>query len=162
MNEAAPVIRKEIQKNSEICGVRLSPALEHHLVATVSRYLAETLGNERLTVRLVHAGDADAKPAEFRKIGDDCLVCCSLFPENIMRFGGSINHYAGVGRTAYDSAGLTEAAYGFGLMLDVLSAFRKDRPVSLLDLALAGSLVARAEARNSVILPFISKPRARF
>lgn len=163
MSAIESVFRREVRKNSEMCGVRLSPALEHHLVHTVIRYLHEEVEGGRMTMRLVHAGDTDAKPATFRKIGDDCLLSCSLFPERILKYGGSITHYAGVGRTAYDSAGMTEAAYGFGIMLDVLSVFRDDRPaLSVLDLARAGSVIARHATAQDVVVPFIGKPRARF
>ncbi len=156
------VLRKEILINSEKCGVRLSPALEHHLVITTSRYLSEEIGATRITIRMVEAADERAPAPVMRKIGDDCLVCCSLFPEAILKRGGSLSHYAALGRTAYDSAGMTEAAYGFGLMLDVLSVFREDKPVDLLDLARAGSMVARAKTANDVVVPFIGRPSSRF
>lgn len=79
-----------------------------------------------------------------------------------MRRGGSVSHYVNVGRTSYDAAGLTEAAYGFGVMLDVLGTFREEKTVDLLDLARAGSVLARHATADQVVVPFVGKPRARF
>lgn len=164
MKNAELLIQTELRRNSARCGVRLSETLEIHLVLTTSRYLSEGLESALLTVRLIRAGDERKTSGVFRKIGDDCLVTCALFPEIIKRQGGSLAHYAGVGRAAYDSAGLTEAAYGFGLMLDVLSAFRDETdPVhDLMDRARAGSKVAQHKLSDSVVVPFVGRPRAGF
>lgn len=164
MKNAELLIQTELRRNSEKCGVRLSETLEIHLVLTTSRYLNEGLESALLTVRLVRAGDERRAPGVFRKIGDDCLVTCALFPEVIKRQGGSLAHYAGVGRAAYDSAGLTEAAYGFGLMLDVLSVFRDaaDPLHDLMDRARAGSKVAQHKLSDSVVVPFVGRPRVGF
>lgn len=157
------LLRQELRRNSEKCGVRLSETLEFHLVTTTSRYLIEGVDTSLMTVRLVRAGDTRSDASVFRKIGDDCLVVCALFPERIRKRGGTLTHYAGVGRSAYDAAGLTEAAYGFGLMLDVLSTFRDDRDRDdLLDLARAGSKVAQHKMSDGVVVPFIGRPRAGF
>lgn len=162
MNAAHSLIRKEILANSEKCGVRLSATLESHLVSTTVRYLTEEVEIALLTTRLVRAGDENAGHGVFRKIGDDCLVSCALFPETVLRRGGSVSHYANVGRTSYDAAGLTEAAYGFGVMMDVLGAFREEKTVDLLDLARAGSVLARHATDGQAVVPFVGKPRTRF
>lgn len=47
------------------------------------------------------------------------FVTCGIFAKRLERLGGT-GPYVGLGRTAYIQAGLTEAAYGFHLMLDVL------------------------------------------
>lgn len=162
MSAIVAVLGVEIRKNSEKCGVPLSGNLHSHLVITTARYFEDGLDLARLTVRLVRAEDERAQAGAFRKIGDDCLVGCALFPDAILRRGGSLAHYADVGRTAYDSAGLTEAAYGFGLMLDVLSAFREGEDRDLLALARAGSVVAKGLTKGQVVVPFTGRPRARF
>lgn len=162
MSAIVAVLGEEIRKNSEKCGVPLSSNLHSHLVVTTARYFEDGLDLSCLTVRLVRAEDERAQAWMFRKIGDDCLVGSALFPEAILRRGGSLAHYADVGRTAYDSAGLTEAAYGFGLMMDVLSAFREDDERDLLALARAGSVVAKRLTRDQVVVPFTPKPHARF
>lgn len=162
MSAIVAVLGVEIRKNSEKCGVPLSNNLHSHLVMTTARYFEDGLDLTRLTVRLVRAEDERAQAGAFRKIGDDCLVGCALFLKAVLRRGGTLAHYADVGRTAYDSAGLTEAAYGFGLMLDVLAAFRAEEDRDLLALARAGSVVAKELTKGQVVVPFTRKPRARF
>lgn len=156
------VIREEIRRNYDKSGVRLSACLESHLVETAGRYLCEMPDARSLTMRMVHAADLGETPTVMRKIGDDCLICCGIFPEHLTRHGGSVPHYAGIGRMAYDAAGLIEASHGFGLMLEVLSIFRPDRPLSLLDLAQAGSVAAREKMISESNVTIFRKPVRKF
>lgn len=139
-------------------GIPLSTNLEHYLCITLLRYMREPIPLERLTVRTIRAFDEGAPASAIRALGDECLIGCSLFAAKLRRAGGSVASYAGLGRTAYEAAGLTEQAWGFPHMRDVLvAAAEPDRgpePVlELLDAARSGSLRSRAElARSGVIL----------
>lgn len=139
-------------------GIPLSANLEHYLCITLLRYMREPLPFERLTVRTVRAFDERATAAQIRALADECLIGCSLFAAKLRRVGGSVSSYVGLGRTAYEAAGLTEQAWGFPHMRDVLAAAAEaDRGPAdvqdLLEAARAGSVRSRAElARSGVIL----------
>ncbi len=112
--------------------VALSPGLEFHLALTLASYMHRPLAPDRLTVRLMDAGQRRARPSESRRIGDECLISCAFFAARLVRRGGTIVHYAGVGQTAYANAGMPEIASGFPDMLDVLQASRptiRERPL---------------------------------
>jgi hypothetical protein len=99
-----------------------------------------------LSYRLAKTLDGNAVAKTGRALGDECLVSCAFFSARLRRKGGSIRHYVSVGQTAYDAAGLIEAALGFPHMLDVLVAVRSadtESQTHLMDLARAGSGRAR-------------------
>lgn len=102
--------------------VALSSELEFHLASTLARYMHRPLAPDRLTVRLMDAAHRRARKGESRQIGDECLISCAFFSERLVRRGGTIVHYAGLGQTAYEIAGMPEMATGFPDMLDVLQA----------------------------------------
>ncbi len=106
--------------------VALSPDLEFHLASTLARYMRRPLAPDRLTIRLMDAARRRARQGESRQIGDECLISCAFFSERLVRRGGSIVHYAGLGQTAYAIAGMPEMASGFPDMLDVLQASRSN------------------------------------
>lgn len=104
--------------------VALSADLEFHLASTLARYMQRPLAPERLTIRLMDAAQRGARTAEPRRIGDECLISCAFFAARLTRQGGTVVHYAAVGQTAYEIAGMPEVASGFPDMLDVLHASR--------------------------------------
>ena len=104
--------------------VALSPDLEFHLASTLARYMHRPLAPDHLTIRLMDAAQGRARRGESRRIGDDCLISCAFFSARLVRQGGTVVHYAGVGQTAYAIAGMPEMASGFPDMLDVLQASR--------------------------------------
>ena len=104
--------------------VALSPDLEFHLASTVARYMHRPIAPDRLTIRLMDAAHRRARKGETRQIGDECLISCAFFSTRLVRQGGTIVHYAGLGQTAYEIAGMPEMAHGFPDMLDVLQASR--------------------------------------
>lgn len=111
--------------------VALSAELEFHLASTLARYMDRPLAPDRLTVRLMDAAQRRARAGESRRIGDDCLISCAFFAGRLTRQGGTVVHYAAVGQTAYEIAGMSDAARGFPDMLDVLHASRpvvEERP----------------------------------
>jgi hypothetical protein len=143
-------------------GIPLSRTLHHHLCITVARFLRQPIVADALTLRLVHAFDARAPISTIRALGDECLIACALFEARLRRAGGSLRHYAGLGRTAYEASGLTEQALGFSHMRDVLAAATErdrapDDTRSLLDAARMGSLRSREILRASGVIPF--RPR---
>ncbi|MCZ0963971.1 hypothetical protein [Paracoccus benzoatiresistens] len=102
--------------------VVLSADLEFHLAATLARYMHRPIAPDRLTVRLMDAAQKGARKGESRQIGDECLISCAFFAGRLTRQGGSVVHYAGLGQTAYQIAGMPDVASGFPDMLDVLQA----------------------------------------
>lgn len=102
--------------------IALSCELEFHLASTLARYMDRPISTDRLTIRLVEAAQRPAWRTEPRRIGDDCLISCAFFAARLTRRGGTIVHYAGLGQTAYEAAGMSEVAGGFPDMLDVLQA----------------------------------------
>lgn len=104
--------------------VALSADLEFHLASTVARYMHRPIAPDALTVRLMDAAQRGARRGETRQIGDECLISCAFFSTRLARQGGTLVHYAGLGQTAYEIAGMPEVAHGFPDMLDVLQASR--------------------------------------
>lgn len=138
-------------------GTPLSQTLEFHLSATLAKFMISPMAPDRLTWRLAQQMEGARDGPEVRMIGDECLICCGLFPDYLRSRGGTVRHYAGVGQTAYDSLGLTEQALGFPHMLDVLAVIehgRVDDDISLMDMARAGSTRARDHLRADNIIMF--------
>ena len=99
-------------------------------------------------MRVTRALDANAPRDVMRALADECLIACAFFEERLRR-NGTIRHYVGLGQMSYDAADLTEQAYGFVHMRDVMaSAAGRDGTEDgrvLLDRARAGSQTARGE-----------------
>jgi hypothetical protein len=118
-----------------------------------------------LTVRVSRAMDANAPRDIIRGLADECLIACAFFEQRLRR-NGTIRHYVGLGRMTYDAAELTEQAWGFVHMRDVIaSAAGRDATEDghiLVDRARAGSRTARAELaqQNVVIGPWSSDPKS--
>jgi hypothetical protein len=74
-----------------------------------------------LTVRITRAFDQNAPAESLRALADECLIACAFFEERLRR-NGAVRHYVGLGQTAYDAARLTEQAYGFVHMRDVIAS----------------------------------------
>lgn len=102
--------------------VALPERLEYHLASTLAHYMRRPIAPDGLTLRLMDAAARRAGSGEARRIGDDCLISCAFFAARLTRRGGSIVHYAGLGQSAYASAGMPDLAEGFPDMLDVLQA----------------------------------------
>ncbi|MCH5374494.1 MAG: hypothetical protein JJ992_10985 [Planctomycetes bacterium] len=99
--------------------------------------------------------DENAPRDTMRALADECLIACAFF-ERRLRRNGSIRHYVGLGQTTYDAADLTEQAYGFVHMRDVIaSAVENDESDDgriLLDRARAGSSTARARLEDAHVV----------
>ena len=100
-----------------------------------------------------------------RGLADECLIACAFF-ERRLRRNGTVRHYVGLGQMSYDAADLTEQAYGFVHMRDVMaSAAGTDEAEDgrvLVDRARAGSQTARSELadQNVVLGPWSGTPNA--
>ncbi|ARC35382.1 hypothetical protein A6J80_01690 (plasmid) [Paracoccus yeei] len=122
MDELLSAARDLVVEGMRESQVALSSDLEFHLAATLARYMHRPIAPDQLTVRLMDAAQRQARRGESRQIGDACLISCAFFAARLTRTGGSVVHYAGLGQTAYEIAGMPEVAHGFPDMLDVLQA----------------------------------------
>ncbi|MFT3975265.1 MAG: hypothetical protein QM699_18050 [Amaricoccus sp.] len=140
-------------------GIPLSTTLEAYLSITFARFIGRHVTVDLLTVRVTRALDGDAPRDVLRALADECLIACAFFEQRLRR-SGTVRHYVGLGQMSYDAASLTEQAYGFVHMRDVMaSAAEGDQPEDaplLLDRARAGSTTARAELeqQNVVLGPW--------
>lgn len=140
-------------------GIPLSTTLEAYLSLTFARFIGRHLTVDLLTVRVARALDGDAPRDVLRALADECLIACAFF-ERRLRRSGTVRHYVGLGQMSYDAAALTEQAYGFVHMRDVMASAAEakapDEAPLLLDRARAGSVTARAELdrQNVVVGPW--------
>lgn len=140
-------------------GIPLTETLEAYLSITFARFIGARIAVDLLTVRVTQALDTNAPRDVIRALADECLIACAFFEARLRR-SGSTRHYVGLGQMTYAAAELTEQAYGFVHMRDVIaSAATGDEPEDgrvLVDRARAGSATARAELaeRNVVIGPW--------
>jgi hypothetical protein len=123
-------------------GIPLTETLEAYLSITFARFM-----------------DAGAPRDTMRALADECLIACAFFERRLAR-NGTIRHYVGLGQATYDAAAMTEQAYGFVHMRDVIaSAADGGEPEDgriLIDRARAGSTTARDELaeQNVVVGPW--------
>jgi hypothetical protein len=164
MNPATLAIASDFVKTGiERAGVPLTSTLEAYLAITFARFIGRAVGIDLLTVRVTRALDDGAPRDAIRALADECLIACAFFEDRLRR-GGSIRHYVGLGQATYDAAAMTEQAYGFVPMRDVIASAaegtRAEAPV-LVDRARAGSVTARDElaGQNVVIGPWGSQGR---
>ncbi len=140
-------------------GIPLTQTLEHYLSITFARFIGKTIAVDLLTLRVTKALDEDAPNDILRGLADECLIACAFFEARLRR-NGPVRHYVGLGQMSYDAARLTEQAYGFVHMRDVIaSAAAAEEPESgrmLVDRARAGSETARRDLaeKNVVIGPW--------
>lgn len=152
---ASDFVRTGIDK----AGIPLTQTLEAYLSITFARFIGQTIAVDLLTVRVTRALDANAPTDALRALADECLIACAFFPGRLRR-NGTLRHYVGLGQMSYDAAHLTEQAYGFVHMRDVIaSAAAGGEPEDgrvLIDRARAGSQTARAELerQNVVVGPW--------
>lgn len=152
-----------VRSGMEKTGIPLTQTLEHYLSITFARFIGRAIRVDMLTLRIARAMEETAPRDALRALADECLIACALF-EGRLRRQGAIRHYVGLGQTAYDAARLTEQAYGFIHMRDVMGAAAAREPEdgrTLVDRARAGSATARAEleARNVTLGPWGRRPR---
>jgi len=160
MNDAALGIASDfVRSGIEKTGIPLTRTLEAYLSITFARFINAAIRVDLLTVRVAKAMEAEAPREGLRALADECLIACALFEARLRR-NGTIRHYVGLGQTAYDAARMTEQAYGFVPMRDVIATAagreREDDGRVLVDRARAGSATARAELadRNVVVGPW--------
>lgn len=153
-----------VKAGIERAGIPLTQNLEAYLSITFARFIGSTLTVDLLTVRITRAMDDRAPRDVMRGLADECLIACAFF-EGRLRRNGALRHYVGLGQATYDAANLTEQAYGFVHMRDVMAS-AVDRPDDadsrvLFDRARAGSKTARTEleTRNVVVGPWAAAPK---
>jgi hypothetical protein len=160
MNPATLSIASDfVQDGMKKAGIPLTQTLEGYLSITFAKFIGAAISADQLTLRITRAMDENAPRDTMRALADECLIACAFF-ERRLRRNGSIRHYVGLGQTSYDAADLTEQAYGFVHMRDVIAcAVETDDPDDgriLIDRAKAGSTTARAklEDANVVVGPW--------
>ena len=157
MNAATLAIASDFVKAGiERAGIPLTKTLEAYLSITFARFIGAAIGVDLLTVRVTRAMDDNAPRDVMRGLADECLIACAFFEDRLRR-NGTVRHYVGLGQMTYDAAALTEQAYGFVHMRDVIASAagregEEDGRI-LVDRARAGSPAARAElAQQNVVL----------
>ncbi len=165
MNNAALAVATEfVRYGIEKTGIPLTDSLEAYLSITFVRFMGRQVRVDMLTVRVTRAMDASAPRDGLRELADECLIACALFEDRLRR-NGAVRHYVGLGQMTYDAADMTEQAYGFIHMRDVIGAAAghasSDDGRVLLDRARAGSVTARAEldSQNVVVGPWGADPK---
>jgi hypothetical protein len=154
-----------VKTGIEKAGIPLSNTLEAYLSITFARFIGTSIAVDLLTVRITQAMDASAPRDVIRALADECLIACAFF-ERRLRRNGTIRHYVGLGQMSYDAAELTEQAYGFVHMRDVMASAAGSDPAEdsriLVDRARAGSQTARAELaeQNVTVGPWGANPRS--
>jgi len=142
-------------------GIPLTDTLRHYIAITLARFMRDHPGIDRLTLRVVRAMEDRAPPDALRRLGDECLLATSLFEARLRRVGGSLRHYTGIGQIAYDAAAMTEQAFSFPDMRDVIvSGTRRSVPGGLRDMvdaARAGSSLARDRLSEEGVIAFPAK-----
>ena len=163
MNPATLAIASDfVQSGIRRAGVPLTHTLEAYLAITFARHIGKAIGVDLLTVRVSRALEGGAPQGAMRALADECLIACAFFEDRLRR-AGSIRHYVGLGQATYDAADMTEQAYGFVHMRDVIASAaesaRAETPV-LIERARAGSATARDELaqENVVIGPWGAAP----
>lgn len=144
-------------------GIPLTETLEAYLSITFARFIGKTISVDMLTVRITRALDENAPADGLRALADECLIACAFFEERLRR-NGAVRHYVGLGQMTYDAADLTEQAYGFVHMRDVIAcAATTGEPEDsrvLIDRARSGSMTARNElAEGNVVLGPWTQPK---
>jgi hypothetical protein len=159
-DEYLPIAKEFVRAGVERAGVPLTDTLEAYLTFTFARFIGATLTVDLLTVRITRAMDENAPRDVMRGLADECLIACALFERRLAR-NGTVRHYIGLGQATYDAAAMTEQAYGFTHMRDVIAsaAVARDEDEDghiLLDRARGGSTRARETlaAQNVVVGPW--------
>jgi len=142
-NDYLSIASDYIKTSIEKSGIQLTHNLEAYLSITFARHIDKKIEVDRLTVRVTNALDKEAPRDILRELADECLISCSLFEGRLRRYG-VVRYYVGLGQMTYDAAGMTEQAYGFTHMRDVISYGITSRDAqSLIDSALSGSVLAK-------------------
>ena len=155
---AADFVRSGIEK----AGIPLTETLEAYLSITFARFLHSEIRVDMLTIRITRAMDENAPRDTMRALADECLIATAFFGRRLRR-AGAIRHYVAMGQMTYDAADLTEQAYGFIHMRDVIASAAESEAAEesrvLFDQARAGSGTAReALARENVVVGPWAKP----
>lgn len=146
-------------------GIPLTQSLEAYLSITFARFIGSEIRVDLLSLRITKAMDEHAPRDTMRGLADECLISCAFFEDRLRR-NGAIRHYVGLGQMTYDAADLTEQAYGFMHMRDVIASAVEADPTRdsrvLFDQARAGSQTARGElaAQNVVVGPWASQSKS--
>jgi len=157
MNNAALNIASEfVRSGIEKAGIPLTATLEAYLSITFARFMGREMRVDLLTVRVTRAMDGGAAADGLRALADECLIACAFFEERLRRVG-TVRHYVGLGQMTYDAAHMTEQAYGFVHMRDVMAhaagRARGGGARAVMDRARAGSAAAREElAEGNVVV----------
>ena len=162
MNAATLGIASDFVKTGiEKAGIPLTQTLEAYLSITFARFIGAAIAR-RSADGAHHPGDGRQRAARHAcaALADECLIACAFFEERLRR-NGTIRHYVGLGQMTYDAAELTEQAYGFVHMRDVIaSAAGRRAPRTAASWSTAPAPAARPPAPSSPSRTSSSAPGA--
>jgi hypothetical protein len=162
MNDSYLSIASEfVRSGIEKAGIPLTRSLEAYLSITFAKYMGQAISVDMLTLRVTRAMGEGAPSDAMRSLADDCLIACAFFEARLRRMG-SVRHYVALGQATYDAARMTEQAYGFVHMRDVIASAAAPQDAGdgrvLIDRASAGSQTARETLaeQNVIVGPWVA------
>ena len=106
--------------------LQVSSKLQTHAVEVMANYFDKSLADISITVEYLRSNINEPNSMHFSELGDHCLMFTSLFKSRANKLG-SVPYYSKLGATSYMYASMTEEAYGFKYMRDILNlVFRRN------------------------------------
>ena len=106
--------------------LQVSSKLQSHSVAVMANYFDKSIRDISITVEFLRSNINEPNTMQFSELGDHCLMFTSLFKSRAKKLG-SVPYYSKIGATSYMYASMTEEAYGFKYMRDILNlVFRRN------------------------------------
>ena len=106
--------------------LQVSSKLRSHAVEVMANYFDKSLSDISITVEYLRSNINESNSMHYSELGDHCLMFTSLFKSRAKKLG-SVPYYSKIGATSYMYASMTEEAYGFKYMRDILNlVFRRN------------------------------------
>ena len=100
--------------------LQVSSKLQSHAVEVMANYFDKSISDISITVEYLRSNINESNSMHYSELGDHCLMFTSLFKSRAKKLG-SIPYYSKIGATSYMYASMTEQAYGFKYMRDILN-----------------------------------------
>ena len=100
--------------------LQVSSKLQSHAVLVMANYFDKSLKDISITVEYLRRNINEPNSLAYSELGDHCLMFTSLFKGRAKKLG-SVPYYSKIGATSYMYAYMTEEAYGFKYMRDILN-----------------------------------------
>lgn len=106
--------------------LQVSTKLQSHAVLVMANHFDKSIKDISITVEYLRTNINEPNSMHFSELGDHCLMFTSLFKSRAKKLG-SVPYYSKIGATSYMYASMTEEAYGFKYMRDLLNlVFRRN------------------------------------